>query len=279
MMYHRTRSQSLREGSLFHILPELARLSVEGLYSSEVEASASLPLGLVTLSPGQAIPLHINDCAEAIYVMSGTVSVTRGAGSAEIQAPSAAYFPAGVPHAIAAVGDEPSSFLLSCSRAQRPNLSGNLLDPQESLAGYENPNEIRGSEPLFRWAVTEDFEPWLPVEPTKGWRLRMKFLLDPRRGTPEFVIGVAEATPNTHYTIHQHAPAEFYHVLEGSGTIYVGDESYSVKAGDTVYVPENVPHGFDTQGDQLRTHWAYGVEGIGDGWVWRACESIYTNPR
>ena len=253
---------------------------MEGLYSAHVELGATLPLARITLQPGQAIPLHVNDRPEGLYLVTGKVLVTRGAGAAEIEAPAAASFPAGVPHGVSAIGDSPAVLVLCSSRAERAaEMTGSLYDPDRDLTAFGNPNEIRGADPLFRWAVAEEFESWLPVEPTKGWRLRMKYLLDPHRGTPEFVLGVAEIMPNTHYTIHRHEPAEFYYVLEGRGIIYVGDASYSVSEGDTVYVPENVPHGIDTAGEKLRVHWAYAVEGLGSNWVWRACEPIYTTPR
>lgn len=278
--FHFSRAVRRTGGSLFHGLPEHAGLAVEGLYSDAVERGAMLPMALVTLQPGQSIPLHVNDRPEALYVVSGRVRVTRGNGSAEIEAPAAASFPAGIPHAVAALGQQPAIVAISSSRAGRPaEMTGTLCDRDMDLTAFPNPNEIRGADPLFRWAVAEEFETWLPVEPTKGWRLRMKFLLDPQRGTPDFVMGVAEIMRDTHYTIHQHEPAEFYYVLAGSGTIHVGDASYPVREGDTVYVPENVPHGIDTADEALRVHWAYAVEGIGANWVWRACEGIYTRPR
>lgn len=277
---HFRNHEARRDGSLFHKLAELEGLQVEGLYSPEVEASSVLPLARIELRPGERIPLHVNDRAEGLYLVSGRLLVRRGAGAAEIEASAVASFPATIPHSVEAIGTAPAVFLLCASSIGRPGaMRGTLHDPADDLTRFGNPNEIRGAEPLFRWAVAEEFENWLPVEPTKGWRLRMKFLLDPQRGTPEFVLGVAEISPRTHYTIHQHEPAEFYYVLEGSGTIHVGQDSYAVSAGDTVYVPENVPHGIDTAGENLRVAWAYAVEGIGSNWVWRARETIYTDSR
>jgi quercetin dioxygenase-like cupin family protein len=276
---HFTARDAVREGSPFHALPELRGLLVESLYAAAVTREAALPLARLTLQPGESVPLHVNDRPEGLYLVSGKARVRRGAGAARIEAPAAASFPAGVPHAATALGDRPAVFLLSSSRAGRPAaMQGVLHDPEADLAAFGNPNEIRGNDPLFRWIVAEAFETWLPVEPTKGRRLRMKYLLDPHRGTPDFVLGVAEVEPDTHYTIHSHEPAEFYHVLEGSGTIHVAGTAYRVSAGDTIYVPENVPHGIDTAHHRLRVHWVYAVEGIGANWVWRALEEIRTDP-
>ena len=46
-------------------------------------------------------------------------------------------------------------------------------------------------------------------------------------------------------TVHVHEDQEqIYIILEGKGNIQVGDEKAMVKAGDAVFLPIQVPHGF-----------------------------------
>jgi mannose-6-phosphate isomerase-like protein (cupin superfamily) len=49
--------------------------------------------------------------------------------------------------------------------------------------------------------------------------------------------------------VHVHDDAEqVYIVLRGGGTVQVGDEKAEVKAGDAVFLPAKVPHGFFNTG-------------------------------
>jgi mannose-6-phosphate isomerase-like protein (cupin superfamily) len=51
--------------------------------------------------------------------------------------------------------------------------------------------------------------------------------------------------------IHVHEDAEqVYIVVQGGGTVQVGDEKAEVKAGDAIFLPAKVPHGFFNTGDK-----------------------------
>lgn len=46
---------------------------------------------------------------------------------------------------------------------------------------------------------------------------------------------------------HTHADSEsFIYILEGTAVVRLDDKLFSVKAGDTVYIPAGVSHGFTT---------------------------------
>ena len=45
--------------------------------------------------------------------------------------------------------------------------------------------------------------------------------------------------------MHVHQDQEqVYFVLQGGGEIKVGDEKQQVKAGDSIFLPATIPHGF-----------------------------------
>ena len=49
--------------------------------------------------------------------------------------------------------------------------------------------------------------------------------------------------------VHAHEDAEqVYIVLRGGGTVQVGEEKAEVKAGDAIFLPAKVPHGFFNTG-------------------------------
>ena len=60
----------------------------------------------------------------------------------------------------------------------------------------------------------------------------------------ETVLGMAEIAPNVNVALHTHPGTESSYVLEGSLTLEVqGQPERTVKAGESMLVPANTPHG------------------------------------
>ena len=56
---------------------------------------------------------------------------------------------------------------------------------------------------------------------------------------------LAEATvpPGVVTALHQHMHTEeLYYILQGTGEMTLGERSFSVTSGDTIYIPPNTPH-------------------------------------
>lgn len=51
--------------------------------------------------------------------------------------------------------------------------------------------------------------------------------------------GYAKIGPSLHLHLHQD---EFFHVVDGSYRFVVGEETMELNAGDTIFVPRNIPH-------------------------------------
>lgn len=268
-------------GSGFHGLREVEHLRVGSLFPPEVDAVAELLLAKVILTSPESIRLHMHPAhSEAIFVLKGAVTAQRGRARAEIETRGAAYFPAGVPHSVEAVPGRDAELLMFYPRADiRKGLTSSIIEGDEDESEWPSPNVVKGQELLWRWAVAEESEPWIPTEPTKGFDLTIRILFDPPRGAPDLVVGTGMQKPNRHYTIHRHAPAEFYHILGGHGVYYIGDETYEIEQGSTLYVPAMVPHGADSYEGHVNDFWVYGLDGSGPAWVWEALEDIYNVPR
>ncbi|GAA4519915.1 MULTISPECIES: cupin domain-containing protein [Nonomuraea] len=275
---HFPRSVASVSGDNLHQLPEFRDTRVLGLLPDTLGADADITFGEVTIAPGQVVPTHSNGHAEAIFIVEGTLRLWRPGGSVELSAPGAAYFPPGEAHSIANIGSEPARFLVAYATGGHDKTVTSRLLPDTALESGVNPNTAPSTGLFDRWAVAEDMVSWVPVEPSKGMRLRCRYLLEPANGTKEFVIGTAGVDPHLHYTIHRHAPAEIYHVLEGTATIYVGDDGYEVAPGDTVYVPAWAPHGIDTGDSELRMYWFYTLDACDGAWAWEPLEPVYSTP-
>ncbi len=57
--------------------------------------------------------------------------------------------------------------------------------------------------------------------------------------------------PGAHQAIHHHEPPQIYVIIDGEGLMTVGDEQQTVRTGDLVYIPPNVPHGIKNTGDTV----------------------------
>jgi hypothetical protein len=64
--------------------------------------------------------------------------------------------------------------------------------------------------------------------------------------------GIAIWGPEINYPIHQHQADEIYSILDGSARFTVGDDASVWKcAGDNIFIPSNLPHGFSTADQAL----------------------------
>ena len=64
--------------------------------------------------------------------------------------------------------------------------------------------------------------------------------------TPRFFCDVYCLKPGQSQRLHTHAASDkVYHVLRGSPTVTVGDESRALVPGDTVLAARGAPHGVD----------------------------------
>jgi mannose-6-phosphate isomerase-like protein (cupin superfamily) len=74
-------------------------------------------------------------------------------------------------------------------------------------------------------------------------------LASPRTcGAVHLTTTLAVIQPGGEQRIHSHAPEQVYFILEGNGTMTVGDETQRVGPGDCVFIPSRRPHGLKNDG-------------------------------
>lgn len=222
------------------------------------------------LAPGRSLPPFRAGGALAMFLQEGTARVVRERGDVEMSVPGGFYLPAGVHARLSNSEANPAVLLLSV--AADPGGHGPVIS-DEGVSLDAQP----ASATAHPWAVAADATPWEVVEPSKGLRIRCRYLIRRSSPVPQFVGGTAQIDPRTHYTFHRHEPAEFYHVLAGSATVHLEDGSHVVNKGDSIAVPPGAGHGIDTGEEPVELYWLYFTAEHED-WTWEPLEPIYPDP-
>jgi quercetin dioxygenase-like cupin family protein len=78
---------------------------------------------------------------------------------------------------------------------------------------------------------------------------RVALLLTGADTQGQYTVMEATLPPNAGPPPHVHAREdESFHVLAGEVTFYLGDRSFVVKKGESVFAPRNIPHHFKNTG-------------------------------
>lgn len=74
-------------------------------------------------------------------------------------------------------------------------------------------------------------------------------LASPRTSTAEFLTTtLAVIQPGGAQRVHSHRAEQVYFILEGSGLMFVGEETQRVGPGDCIFIPSWQPHGLQNDG-------------------------------
>ena len=114
----------------------------------------------------------------------------------------------------------------------------------ESGKKPKNPAATQFTVQEFDTVEVQEF-PW-------GWiRWLMNDKIDP---SAEMTFGVVFIKPHQENPLHLHPnSAEYLHVVEGSCEHLVGQQWMTLKAGDTVRIPKDVPHRARTKDQSCRS--------------------------
>lgn len=81
-------------------------------------------------------------------------------------------------------------------------------------------------------------------------------LSSPKTSTDSMCVGIATCPANGSLELHQHAQAEIYYVLDGSGEVEIDGERHRVHEGSMLWIPGDVVHGVFC-GPQETLRWLY----------------------
>jgi len=71
-------------------------------------------------------------------------------------------------------------------------------------------------------------------------------------GAPNFALRSITVKPGGHTPKHSHDFEHEVYVVEGHGTVLLGDQMHLIRAGDVIYVKADLEHQFKSQGESLR---------------------------
>lgn len=82
-----------------------------------------------------------------------------------------------------------------------------------------------------------------------------------------FTMGYVKIDPQGSVPKHEHHQEEVYYIVDGSGTIELGDDISEVTAGTAVYIPSNTPHELVNTGSvEMVMMFVYSPAGVVDHW-------------
>lgn len=77
-------------------------------------------------------------------------------------------------------------------------------------------------------------------------------------GSASLINGVTEFDPGAHIGVHFHNCEESVMVIEGSAVAEVDGIRHHLEAGDTIWIPANIPHRFLNESQaRMRIFWTY----------------------
>ena len=77
----------------------------------------------------------------------------------------------------------------------------------------------------------------------------IRWVIGEKEGAPNYALRVIEVAPGGHTPHHAHNFEHENFVLEGEGTVTVGQETHPIKPGYVAYVPPGVKHQYVNTGD------------------------------
>ena len=97
----------------------------------------------------------------------------------------------------------------------------------------------------------------LPVN-DRGNGARTIPLVTRRCGSTSVINGITAFDPGARIDLHFHNCEESVMILEGDAVAEIDGERHDLRAGDTTWIPANVPHRFVNESDRvMRIFWTY----------------------
>jgi quercetin dioxygenase-like cupin family protein len=96
----------------------------------------------------------------------------------------------------------------------------------------------------FRWADVKA-EP-VTMEGASG--VKVRWLIDERRGARNFAMRVFEVAPGGHTPFHKHGYEHEVYVMHGKGALKLDGDERALEPGDIVWAPPNEMHQFRNAG-------------------------------
>ncbi len=197
----------------------------------EVYRNDSWSMAHVVMNPGAYSLLHEHRVMDEVYAITrGSGELIVGSLSYEVRAGSVVHIPANIPHQFYNTGLTSLEHLV---------LAAPAFDPADVIVAEKQDTPHTTNVPVTFPQVVECFDgaKIIPYE-LPGIDL-------------SFAFGWVINDPARHKAPHYHKrTSEFIFVVEGKGTVEIGDRSVPVEAGDWLEVPVGADHAIRNKEDQ-----------------------------
>ena len=87
------------------------------------------------------------------------------------------------------------------------------------------------------------------VKAEEGAReVKVRWLITKDDGAENFAMRLFEVEPEGYSPLHSHKWEHEVFILEGKGTVRIGEEEKDFKKGDVIFIPGNIEHQFKNEG-------------------------------
>ncbi|MDD2716323.1 MAG: cupin domain-containing protein [Candidatus Wallbacteria bacterium] len=90
------------------------------------------------------------------------------------------------------------------------------------------------------------------VEVEGASNVKIRWLVDQKKGAPNFAMRLFEIGAKGHTPFHAHPWEHEIYVLEGSGVMRIEDAEYPLSKGSVALVPEDKKHQFASAGKAMK---------------------------
>jgi len=230
------------------------------MLASGAKWAEALCTAVATFIPGASLPYHKHEFGEAIIVLDGRAQVSVEGRRYLLKRLDCIYVPKDVPHMAANLSKQDQLKLLSAFASSQPA----RLPVQERFLEiprhYEDPHPF-DKEHIQRFGRTEGYSL------TNGTRFCDLFA--GRLGCVGICGGHGEFGPGTSLPCHTHDFGESITIVGGEALCMIAGNSFSFSEGDSVYIPNGIPHRFLNASRQpMQMIWVY----AGDEPTWNLVE-------
>ena len=89
-----------------------------------------------------------------------------------------------------------------------------------------------------------------PVEMEDAKGAYIQWLIDQSKGAKRFAMRLFTVKPGGVIPKHNHWYEHEIYVLKGEGIIGAGDREYTIREGNVIFVPPNIPHWYKNTGKE-----------------------------
>jgi quercetin dioxygenase-like cupin family protein len=197
--------------------------------------------GLMRMAVGNRQPgVHVHSVTEIYVILKGEVESYDGMGRTHRAGPyDCLYIPAGVPHAVRAIGDEDLELIWIHDGIERHDVSvyleGDGPFPSEREVVLIPYRDLRPGQPLPGGA---DRGAW-SVNWVAGPAGMVNFNPGIAEPNPIIAMGMTAVPPGQSLAPHNHGGGALGIVLQGAGTVSLANGTEQVTVLDAVYCPAN----------------------------------------